>query len=51
MASWRFQERKKNTRRAVMNHGLWDRVRGLGSETWKGCDLIKLLVFLHVLEK
>ena len=21
-----------------MNDGLWDRVRGLGSETWKGCE-------------
>ena len=20
-----------------MNDGLWDKVRGLGSETWKGC--------------
>ena len=21
-----------------MNDDLWDRVRGLGSETWKGCE-------------
>ena len=21
-----------------MNDGLWDRVRGLGSEAWKGCE-------------
>ena len=21
-----------------MNYDLWDRVRGLGSETWRGCE-------------
>ena len=27
-----------------MNKDLWDRVRGLGSETCKGCEWIELLV-------
>ena len=25
---------------------LWDRVRGLGSETWKRCESVELLVVL-----
>ena len=29
-----------------MNDDLWDRVRGLGSETWKGCEWVELLVVL-----
>ena len=29
-----------------MNDDLWGRVRGLGSETWKGCDWVELLVVL-----
>ena len=29
-----------------MNNDLWDRVRGLGSETWKGWVGVELLVFL-----
>ena len=29
-----------------MNHDLWDRVCGLGSEAWKGCERVELLVFL-----
>ena len=28
-----------------MNDDLWDRVGGLGSETWKGCERVELLVF------
>ena len=28
------------------NDDLWDRVRGLGSETWKGCEWVELLVVL-----
>lgn len=23
---------------------LWDRVRGLGNETWKGCEWVDLMV-------
>ena len=30
---------------------LWERVRGLGSETWKGCEWVELLVFLTRLDK
>ena len=29
-----------------MNDALWEKVRGLGSETWKGCELVGLLVVL-----
>ena len=29
-----------------MNDDLWDRVRGLGSKTWKGCEWFELLVVL-----
>ena len=24
-----------------MNDDLWDKVRGLGSETWKGCERVE----------
>ena len=27
-----------------MNDDLWNRVCGLGCETWKGCELVELLV-------
>ena len=27
-----------------MKEDLWERVRGLDSMTWKGCDLVELLV-------
>ena len=27
-----------------MNDDLWDRVRGLGSETWKECEQVEVLV-------
>ena len=36
MASCRTQESKKAN--LGMNDDLWDEVRGLGSETWKGCE-------------
>ena len=29
---------------AAMNYDVWDRVLGLGSLTWTGCDLIELSV-------
>ena len=29
-----------------MNDDLWDKVRGVCSETWKGCELVELLVIL-----
>ena len=29
-----------------INDDFWDKVRGLGSETWKGCDCVELLVVL-----
>ena len=29
-----------------MNDELWDRVRGLSSKTWKGCEWVELLVVL-----
>ena len=29
-----------------MNNDLGDRLRGLGSETWNGCECVKLLVVL-----
>ena len=29
-----------------MNDDLWDKVRGLGSGTWKGCERVELLVVL-----
>ena len=29
-----------------MNDNLWDRVHEVGNETWKGCELVKLLVVL-----
>ena len=29
-----------------MNDDLWDRVRRLGSETWKGSECVELLVVL-----
>ena len=37
MASCRTQESKKKANLG-MNDDLWDEVRGLGSETWKGCE-------------
>ena len=27
-----------------MDEDLWDRILGLGSDTWKGCERIELLV-------
>ena len=30
----------------LMNDDLWDRVRGVGSETWNGCECVELLVVL-----
>ena len=33
-----------------MNDDLWDRVRGLDSETWKECELVELVVFLKCLD-
>ena len=44
MAGCKIQESKKKARRFIncmflgMNDDLWDRVGGLGSETWKGCE-------------
>ena len=32
-----------------MNDDLWDRVRGLGSKAWKGCERVELLVVLTCL--
>ena len=32
-----------------MNGALWDRVRGLRSETWKGCEWVELMVVLTCL--
>ena len=29
-----------------MNDDLWDKVRGVGSETWKGWERVELLVVL-----
>ena len=29
-----------------MNDDLWDRVLGVSSETWKGCERVELLVVL-----
>ena len=29
-----------------MNDALWDRVHGLGSETWKKCKRVELLLVL-----
>ena len=37
-----------------MNNGLWDKVRGVGSETWKGCEWVRLLqcsFFLSLFDK
>ena len=48
MASCKIQESKRKARRS-MNDTLWDRVCGLGSEIWKGCNLVELLVFLKSL--
>ena len=30
-----------------MNHDFWGGVRGLGSKSRKGCELVRLLVFLR----
>ena len=40
MASCKIQEGKTFHKLHVlgMNDDLWDRVRGLGCETWKGCE-------------
>ena len=44
MASCKIQKSNKKARRCInymflgMNDDLWDRARGLGSETWKGCE-------------
>ena len=29
-----------------MNDDMWDRVRGLDSGTWKGCEYVELLVVM-----
>ena len=34
-----------------MNEDLWDKVRGLGSETWKGCEWVEVLVVLTATNK
>ena len=46
MASFKIQESKKEAGKTLhtlhvlgMNDDLWDRVCGLGSETWKGMGL------------
>ena len=47
MASCKIQESKRKARRSIscmlygMNDDLWDRVCGLGSETWKGCEFVE----------
>ena len=40
MASCKIQESKMFHKLHVkgMNDDLWDKVRGLGSATWKGCE-------------
>ena len=43
MASSKIQESKRKATRSIiacfgMNDDLWDKVRGLGSEMWKGCE-------------
>ena len=42
MASCKIHEEEGNMLLKLhflgMNDDLWDRVRGLGSETWKGCE-------------
>ena len=52
MASCRIRKRKEEGKTfhklhvIGMNDHLWDRVLGLGSETWKECELVELLVVL-----
>ena len=46
-----IRERKKRVRRSIlhvlgMDDDLWARVRGLGNETWNGCERVELLVVL-----
>ena len=45
MAACRIQESKMKARRSVncmhvfgMHDDLWDKVRGVGSETWRRCE-------------
>ena len=49
MICCRIQERRKASHKLHvlgMNDDLWDSIRGLGSETRKGCECVELLVVL-----
>ena len=34
-----------------INDDFWDRVRGVGSRTWKGCESVELLVVLKPVKR